>query len=109
MRNIENIIIYPTRDGNHIKCHECEGICTSSDGTAYSIQFLKTKKWFDERRFFLSPGDQLSAPETDRDFTITDIAIATKRPRYVTVTATLDSEPPSSKRLRWQEALHHEF
>ena len=55
-------------------------------------------KWFDERRFYLQPGDQLSAPETNRDFTITDVAIAAKRPRYVTVTATLNDKRPRVKR-----------
>lgn len=98
MKNIECIIIYPTLDGNHFKCHVCSGICTDYGGTSYSIQLLKTKKWFDERRFYLQPGDQLSAPETNRDFTITDVTIAAKRPRYVTVTATLNDKRPRVKK-----------
>ena len=89
MQNIELIIIYPTSDGNHYASHVCQGICTG-EGRDYSIQFLKTKKWFDERRFHPMPGDQLSAPETNRDFTITDVMYAAKRPKYVIVTATLN-------------------
>ena len=91
MKNIEVIIIYPTLDGNHYKSHVCQGICTESDGI-YSIQFLKTKKWFDERRFRLSPGDQLGAPETDREFTVTEVTCTVKRPKYITVTATLNDK-----------------
>ena len=98
MVNIESIIIYPTLDGNHFKCHVCPGICTDYGGISFSIQLLKTKKWFDERRFYLQPGDQLSAPETNRDFTITGVSIATKRPRYVTVIATLDSKDSAGKK-----------
>ena len=90
MQNIEMIIIHPTADGNHYKSHFCQGICTDNDGT-YSIQFLQTKKWFDEHRFYLSPGDQLSAPETNRNFTVTDVTYADKRPKYTIVTATLNN------------------
>ena len=97
MKNIELIIIYPTLDGNHYKSHVCQGICTESDGI-YSIQFLKTKKWFDERRFRLSPGDQLGAPETDREFTVTEVTCTVKRPKYITVTATLNDKRPRVKR-----------
>ncbi len=91
MQSIESIIIYPTSDGNHVATHVCQGICTKA-GEDYAIQLLKTKKWFDELKFHPMPGDQLSAPETNRDFTITGVSIAAKRPRYVTVTATLDNK-----------------
>ena len=91
MRNIEVIIIYPTSDGNHFKNHVCQGICTQF-GETYSIQLLQTKKWFDERRFHPMPGDQLSAPETNRDFTVTDVTFPAKRPKYVTIIATLNSQ-----------------
>ena len=93
MQSIETIIIHPTSDGNHFASHVCQGICTECDGT-YSIQFLKTKKWFDERRFRLSPGDQLTAPETNRNFTVTDVMFAAKRPKYVIVTARLSGSVP---------------
>ena len=91
MQSIESIIIYPTSDGNHVTTHVCQGICTN-DGEDYTIQLLKTKKWFDELKFHPMPGDQLSAPETNRDFTITDVTIAAKRPKYVTVAATLNNK-----------------
>ncbi len=92
MKNLEIIIIHPTADGNHYKSHSCQGICTDFGGTTVSIQLLQTKKWFDERRFRLSPGDQLSAPETNRNFTVSDVSYADKRPKYAIITATLNNK-----------------
>ena len=92
MKNLEIIIIHPTADGNHYKSHSCQGICTDYGGNAFSIQLLQTKKWFDERRFRLSPGDQLSAPETNRSFTVSNVTYADKRPKYAIITATLNNK-----------------
>ena len=88
MKNIEVIIIHPSIKGHHFKAHECQGICTELDGV-YSIMLLQTKRWFDEHKFSLIPGDILSAPETSRIFTVANIAYKETRPKYAIITATL--------------------
>ena len=94
MKNIEVVIIHPSIMGHHFKAHECQGICTELDGV-YSIMLLQTKRWFDEHKFSLIPGDILSAPETNRVFTVTNITYKETRPKYTIITATLNGETQS--------------
>ena len=89
MKNIEIIVTLPSILGHHLKAHECQGICTENEGV-YTIQLLQTKRWFDEHKFCLIPGDLLSAPESDRVFTVTHVSYLEKRPKYAVITAALN-------------------
>ncbi len=89
MQVIETIFIHPSAIGNHFKYRQCQGICAEHDGM-FTLELLQTKKWFDEHRFHLMPGDQLSAPETNRQFTVTDVTYKVQRPRHAIISATLN-------------------
>ena len=89
MQTFETIFIHPSIHGNHYKHHFCQGVCTRI-GDLYEIELMNTKTWFDRHRIIPSPGDQLTAAESNRHFTITDVSFRYERPRYAIVSATLN-------------------
>ena len=107
MQIIEIIFIHPSAIGNHFKYRQCQGICTDHNGI-FTLELLQTKKWFDEHKFHLMPGDQLSAPETKRQFTVTDVTYKDQRPKHAIVSATLNQSNVGTCEAQTFGGLRHE-